>query len=496
MKKGQRIVPEPVSDDSTTLDQFIQLTAETLEAQSVALFVVDDARRYLHVAAYFSSSDRFKPDAVIPVESSLLGDIFRKAVPLYETYYTANPRETGFYGHHAVVTSYVAAPVGTRGLLWVDTRRVHGFSARHLRLVLQLARIAEAIPQLTDSTERKSNAVKKVEFFEGLLATDATGRLNVGLFLDNMVCGLVDKWRLGGAVIGIKDPERDLLKIVSCAGFSSLMERGRIVRIKKGWVNWALENDRMVIITGQRSGEGPLTLFHAGENVGFDVKALVVVPWSEIDELNQGVLALASRTSSPILEDDRQVWLFAARLVSILQSVASREALVKGMRRYDSESGALNETGFHQQVRQAFLRAMERKGALFLFLSEITNMEDLYLSVDHIILRRFIEMYVDKLKLLTKRQAIIGKFKTGGFAVAVENMPSDEAISVAKKAASLMESGVAVVDGYQIHYRACFASASFPADAGDLRSLWRKAKERLARGASLSAQQGRGSFQS
>ncbi|MGB9616832.1 MAG: GAF domain-containing protein, partial [Desulfomonilaceae bacterium] len=288
MKKGQRIVPEPVSDNVTTVDQFIQLTAETLEAQSVALFVVDDKRQYLRVAAHFSTSDRFKADAVIPVESSLLGDIFRKAVPLYETYYTANPRETGLYGHRAVLTSYVTAPVGTRGLLWVDTRRVHGFSARHLRLVLQLARIAEAIPQLADLSEQKANTASKVEFFESLFTADATGRLHVGLFLDDMTRRLVEKWELGGAVIGIKDPERQLLKITSCAGFSPLMERGRIVRIKNGWVNWALENDRMVIITGQRSGEGPLTLFHTGENLGFDVKALVVVPWSEIDELHRG----------------------------------------------------------------------------------------------------------------------------------------------------------------------------------------------------------------
>ncbi len=317
----------------------------------------------------------------------------------------------------------------------------------------------------------------------------------MGLVLDNMVRCLVEKWQLGGAVIGIKDPQRELLKIASCAGFSPLMERGRIVRIKQGWVNWALENDRMVIITGQRSGEGPLPLFHAGENLGFEVKALVVVPWCEIDELNRGVLALASRTSSQSLEDDRKVWLFVARMVSILRSVASRDAVVKGIRMYDSESGALNETGFHQQVKTAFLRAKERKGALFLLLSEITNMEELYLSVDHMLVRRFIEMYVDRLKLLTKRQAIIGKFKTGGFGVAVENMPSDEAISMAKKAASLMESGVAVVDGYQIHYHACFASASSPTDAGDLRGLWRKAKERLARSASLGTQQGMESFQ-
>jgi len=481
MKTGQHVVQEPIIDHLTTLEQFIHLAAEALEAQSAVLCVVDDERHNLLVAAYYSTSDTFKPDAVVPLESSLLGDIFRKAVPVYETYYTGHPRETGFYGNRAVVSSYVAVPVGTRALLWIDTKRVHGFTAKHLRLVLQLARLAEAMPRFAELGEHEVATSKKMDFFRGLLTLEDTGKPNVSLFMDNMVNGLVAKWGLVGAAVGIKDPNRDLLKIVSCAGFSPLMERGRIVRLRRGWTNWALENDRMVIITGQRAGEAPLTLFHTGENLGFDVKALVVAPWSEIDDINQGILALASRTSCPAFEDYRHIWQFLARLVSIVRSVSSREALVKGMRRYDSESGVLNETGFHQQVRAALLRAIDRRSSLFLFLSEIANIEELYLSVDHIILRRFLEVYVDKLKVLTKRPTIIGKFKTGGFGMVVESMPSDETISVAKKATSLMDSGVAIVDGFQIQYRAYFASASFPLDAQDLRGLWKKAKERLAR---------------
>ncbi len=482
MKRGQRIVPEPCLDRSTTtLEQFIHLTAEALEAQSAILFVVDDQRRNLRVASYFTTSDMLKPDAVIPLESTLLGDIFRKAVPTYETYYTGNPRETGFYSYRAVLTSYVSVPIGVRGLLWIDTRRVHGFSARHLRLALQLARIAESIPQLGQLADHSVTEYKKIKVLETLLTLDDPRELNVIVFLDNMVQNLVTNWGLGGVAVGIKEPDRDLLKIVSFAGFSPLMEKGRVVRLKRGWTGWALENDRIVIITSQRDGEQPLTLFHAGENLGFEVKSLVVAPWADIDEINRGVLVLASRTPCPEFEEDRHLWQFLARLISILRSVASREALVKGMRRYDSESGVLNETGFHHQIKSAFLRALERKSTFFLFLSEITNMEDLYLTVDHIALRRFLEMYVDKLKVLTKRTAIVGKFKSGGFGIGVESMPSDEAISVAKKAASLLESGVAIVDGFRIRYHAAFASASFPSDAQDFRSLWKKATHRLAK---------------
>ena len=489
MKRGRRLIPEPCIDHSTTLEQFIHLTAEALEAQTAVLFVVDEKRQNLRIAAYFTTSEMFKSDAVVPLESTMLGDMFRKALPVYETYYTGSPKEIGVYSHRAVVASYVSAPVGTRALMWIDTRRVHGFSARHLRLVLQLARIAEAIPELAEVGEHEVEARKKVAFFETLFTTDDLGRLDVTLFFDNMLHHVVENWGLGGAAIGVKDPQRDLFKIVSCAGFSSLMERGRVVRLKSGWTNWALENDRMVIITSKRSGEHSLTLFHTGENLGFEVKAMVVAPWSEIDNMNRGVLALAARRDWPALEDDRHIWQFLARLVSILRSIASREAIIKGMRRYDSESGVLNETGFHHQVRSAFLRAVDRKDSLLLFLSEIINMQELYISVDPIVLRRFLEMYVDKLKVLSKRPAIIGKFKTGGFGIAIENMPSDETISVIKKAASLMESGVAIVDGYQIRYDASFASASFPSDAQDLRSLWEIARERLAKDATLRRKQ-------
>jgi hypothetical protein len=59
-------------------------------------------------------------------------------------------------------------------------------------------------------------------------------------------------------------------------------------------------------------------------------------------------------------------------------------------------------------------------------------------------------------------------------------MPSDEAIAVTKKAASLVEGGVAVIDGYEVRYETKFASVFYPEDAPDLRRLWKNAKDRLS----------------
>jgi predicted signal transduction protein with EAL and GGDEF domain len=123
---------------------------------------------------------------------------------------------------------------------------------------------------------------------------------------------------------------------------------------------------------------------------------------------------------------------------------------------------------------------MDRKGNLFLFLTEICNIHDLYVSMDHILVRRFLQNFVDKLQVLTKRSVVIGKFKSGGFGLAVESMPSDEAIAVTKKAASLLEGGVAVIDGYEVRYEAKFGSVFYPDDAPDLRRLWKSAQDRLS----------------
>ncbi len=479
MRKSRRIVPQPACE-SSPVDGFVKLAASCMEAHSVVLLAANRRRDSLKIVAYNSLSDKLLPDVEMPVEHSAIGEIFHKGMPVYEADPERASGDISLYSGKVRLTAYVAVPLGTWGLLWVDSQQASGFSAKHLRLVLQLALVAQGIPELKQFAEERGDPEQKIELLTNLLKTNGKRGFDLHALLDNVVSAVVTNMPVDGAILAEAVPERDLLKIIACAGFSPLVEKGRIVRLKRGWAQWTLENDSAVIISERRAGEGPLTLFHVGENLGYEVKALAVIPWNEVDEIGRGILAIVSRTPCPRLEEDRDTWHLLARFVGLLRSISYREALVRGVRKYDSESGVLNESAFYQYVRSAFHRAMDRKGNLFLFLTEICNIHDLYVSMDHILVRRFLQNFVDKLQVLTKRSVVIGKFKSGGFGLAVESMPSDEAIAVTKKAASLLEGGVAVIDGYEVRYEATFGSVFYPDDAPDLRRLWKSAQDRLS----------------
>jgi len=486
MRKSQRIVPHSGLDSSSSVEGFVKLAAASMEAHSVVLLVLAGAYQdRLRIVAYHSVSDRLLPNAEVSIEHSTIGEMFRKGMPVYEADPERSMNDIPLYSGSVDITSYVAVPLGSWGLLWVDTQQTSGFSAKHLRIVLQLALVAPGISELKRLAGNRGNPEQKIQLLTNLLGADGRRRLDPSVLIDGVVQDIIAKMPVDGAILAEAIPGRDLLKIIACAGFSSLVEKGRVVRLKRGWAQWALENESSVIISGVRAADGPLALFHAGENLGYEVKAIAVVPWSEVDEIGRGILAVVSRKPSHTIKYDRDTWYFLARLVGLLRSISSREALVRGVRRYDSESGVLNESAFHHYIRSGFVNAVDRKANLFLLLTDISNMDDLYLSLDRILVRRFLQNFVDKLKVLTKRSAAIGKFKSGGFGLAVEGMPSDEAISVMKKATSLMEGGVAVIDGYEVRYEAKFASVSYPSDAQDVRGLWKAAREKLSRATSL-----------
>jgi hypothetical protein len=284
---------------------------------------------------------------------------------------------------------------------------------------------------------------------------------------------------LDGVLVATTLPEKELCQITASAGFSPILTKGRLVRVRQGWVKWALEHNSAVIISGTRGDENALTIFHAGESVGFETHSLAVVPCSGPDDSNKGVLVLASKKANPALEEGRPTWQFLGSLSGLVMTVAHRDRLLQGVRKYDGESGLPSEGYFRHLTRLAVARERERKGNLVLLLALIVNMDELYLAHDHSSIRRFLETFSDKLLLLTKRTCFSGKFTTGGFGLLVENVPSDEMRGMMKKAESIMGSGTSVVEGTHFYYEVDFSVAHYPDDCADIHGLWGKALERL-----------------
>jgi len=482
LRSGTHTIPDAVQTDAGSLERFMAIAAEAVDAHTAAVFLANPNRDQLRMAAFQSVSDRLISDATFPVPQSIPGGVFDRGVPVHEAYFAGDPSGLGmYYSGQQPIMAYMAAPVGTKGLLWLDTRKVYRFTERHLKILLELARTAEDILGLTERASGLTRRGDRLDLIQGLLPPNWQAMDPEGEFFDKVVRLLVKKGEFDGALLATILPERGLCQVKACDGFSPILTKGRFVRIRQGWVKWSLEHDSSVIISGLRGDERTLTIFHTGETMGFETKSLAVIPWCGPDDFNRGVLVLASKKTSPRLEEGKPTWQFLGSLAGLVRTVAHSDKLMHSVRKYDGESGLANEGYFRHLTRLALSRERERKGNLLLLLVSIVNMDELYLCHDHSRIRLFLETFTDKLLLLTRRKCVTGKFSTGGFGLFVENVPSDEIRAITKKAESIMGTGTSVIDGEHIYYEVESASAHYPDDCTDFHGLWTKALERLTR---------------
>lgn len=479
---GQRIVTDSIPGYSGPLEGFAAVAADAVEALTAAIFLRDSTGDQLVVVAFHSNSDKFISDAKLSISNSVVGQIFSRGLPVHQPYIEGDLSALGIYHSGAgPIMAYMAAPVGTKGLLWLDTRKAYCFSGRHLRILLELAATAERILDITERSSGLNRRDQELELLQSLLPPNWQVNDPEADFFDKMVQLLKEKIRLDGALVATTLAEKDLCQVTASAGFSPILTKDRPVRIRQGWVKWALEHDSAVIISGTRGDENALTIFHSGESVGFETRSLAVVPWAGPDDSAKGVLVLASKKANPLLEQGRPTWQFLGSLSGLVRTVAYRDRLLQGVRKYDGESGLPSEGYFRHLTRLSLAREREKKGNLVLLLVLIVNMDELYLAHDHFTVRRFLETFSDKLLLLTKRKCFSGKFTTGGFGLLIENIPSDEIRGIMKKAESIMGSGTSVVEGTHFYYEVDFASAHYPDDCADIHGLWATALERLTK---------------
>lgn len=479
MRSDGRINQDHLSNNVNPLKSLMVLAASAVNALTVALIVLNDDRDKFIIIGFHSLSDHFISDAELPLTTSIQGNIFRRGVPVHEACFEGDSSTLGIYSEQESIMAYMAAPVGTRGVLWIDTRKAKSFSDNHLKILLGLARTAQNILELTERVSGHKWIEADLDLIRELLNEDFESTDSYADFFDIAVRLIVDRTKLDGALVAVVLPEKGLCRVLSCQGFSPILKKGRIIRIKQGWIQWALDKQNSVIISGLRGEERSLTIFHPGETIGFEPKSLAVIPWSGLDDCDHGVLVLASRKPSPRFEEGRQTWQFIGHLAGLIRTVSYYKKLIQGVRKYDGESGLLSEGYFRHQTRIAISRVRDRKSNLFLLLVLIENMDELYLALDYSLVRRFLEIFAEKLRILTKRTCLTGKFMTGGFGLMVENLPSDEIRTVTKKAETILGTGRSVVDGNNIHYEVKLGTALFPDECSDLHGLWRKASESL-----------------
>ena len=218
-------------------------------------------------------------------------------------------------------------------------------------------------------------------------------------------------------------------------------------------------------------------VFHVGERFGFDIKSLAVIPWSCREK--EAALVVAGRSRNALLEDNQPFWQFVGKAVGFVHSAACTEKVMSRVRRYDGESGLISEGYFREVSRRLFDRAREKRTGLLLLLTQLEEIDRLYLEYDHSMVNRFLEAFSDRLSLAARGRGERGKYRTGGFGLIIEGVDADEAVTIAATAESVLRSGPLEIDGAAFQCRIDAAHAHYPSECRDHTGLWQQALSKL-----------------
>ncbi len=459
------------------LEGFVALTANVTEAFTVALLLIDNSQDHLRMAACQSLSDHVIRNASLSVRSGLWAELLRKGAPTQEPHFDGDSADLGLYAKSEDIRAYMTAPVGDRGLLWVDTRRTYSFTAKDLKILGEFARTAESLLGLHRASDRLDGARWALDLLASVIpeGEDLSDLENHGL--DFFVKRLMEKGGFDGALAAIEVDRGQILRIAASEGFAPWVRRGRLVRKRQGAVKLALESQTPFVITDADRDASPPTLFHRNERVGFDVKSLVVVPCSGGPQ--DGVLLMASARPDPRLEGAETTMQILKGLVGLVQSASFHQRLLARVRRHDGESGLVSEGYFRQMSGELFAGVKERKGKLVLLLSQVTDMDRIYVQHDHALVNRFLEAFTDRFGKTARRQGVIGKFRTGGFGLILEDLPMREMDRLIERTLQALAPGRIDLGGEEIRFRVRVSAAHYPGDCSDLPGLWETALSRL-----------------
>jgi GGDEF domain-containing protein len=466
-------------ESSIQLEDFLAMAAELTEAHTAALLLEDRQTGTLTMSAWWSLSDYIREDASVSIGSGTLGQMYLATLPCQETYVEESAPETEIYSRPQGIRAYMAAAVGTRGMLWLDTRKAYRFTGKHLKILSQLAGLCEVALDLQDRVSNLGRDSGRLELLRRILDECLVTKGFESPLTDS---GLQDLRRLEGVdgiLVATRWSDQDPFKVVTSDGFPPGFKRGRLIKIGQGWTQRAVKERQPLFASGPEDPHQPLVLFNPDERLGFDPKSLAVIPWFGAVHESDGLLVVVMENTRSLSATDKEFWCSVGKLVSLMQSAEQRRKLLVGMGMHDGESHLVGEGYFRHVSRSTFSRIKSEGGTLTLLLTLIPDMEDLYLNYEYEDVNLLLESFTDRLSRLFDKRGLPGKFRTGGFGLLLEGIGKAQVERVVEEANTVLQSTGQSGSGGDITHGLVVAAAHYPGDCRDPEGLWRTALSRL-----------------
>ena len=126
----------------TALTQLVELTGNTADAYTTALFVVDPAGGSLTLKAYLSLSPNIKPEVVVKLGKGVVGQVAVDRAPCIKDFSREKPPAFEWYKKKEDIKGLLAVPVihnQLEGVLVMDSKEQYQFSTKLQKIITGFA---------------------------------------------------------------------------------------------------------------------------------------------------------------------------------------------------------------------------------------------------------------------------------------------------------------------------------------------------------------------
>ncbi|PIU32691.1 MAG: hypothetical protein COT06_01345 [Syntrophobacteraceae bacterium CG07_land_8_20_14_0_80_61_8] len=347
--------------DQDGFQSLVTLLSNILEAHTAALFIHDQKANELQLVASQSTSKHLRDRIALPLDKSgILAQVYKQGQPLHlgkaalENVGAALP----FYREEeADIKALFVAPVGkTRGLVYVDSKRVWGFPDIQQKWVVEMAAVLDGLVRQECGLIERDDYCRALNLWRRLAEaahTQSSAEELARTAVDQCAGFLsADYAMLAGRTQG--QPRFSL--IAATESVPSAYSRQDFLA-QTGLIGWVFRNAKSILIPKMNPDSSDHLVLTANETFphGGTFWGLhqAVSPDREV------VLALLTRNERRWPADDRQVLMEAFRLGMVAYSRLLWREQCERLERYDPVTGLHNALAFERAVSEQLTTGLQ-----------------------------------------------------------------------------------------------------------------------------------------
>ena len=447
-----------------------------MEAFTAAFFLVEEEKRSLHLASFYSLSKNIAPNCSLGYEEGLVGWIAKNQRPVNVRGFDRDTTTLGYYSIDEGIKSFMGVPMGDKGVLCVDSKKTYVFTDKDQKI---LTGFGDVISKAVMMSEVLSEDSTDSAFLKFLLSIEENWKSKAG-----RQAGLVEILSLCAdnlevPVVAVIEPieGKGEFTILQAVGLGNLNLPHRRFQKGKGLVGWVFNNNKPLIFDSFNFYPGKSIVFSEEERLE-KIKSLYLLPYSPQGKVI-GILCLCSFEERAFSRYQRKHLFFLTDLLGLIFQDKKHFRLMDQIQELDPVTGVLNSTTFYQEFAKCFGRSKENNMTFLLFLVKLEGLERLVFRWGRDPIQEILFRVTEGVREVFGQQAVIGRFNDGGFAVFMEGVHPIEAKQLWERLGKHFEKRPFLIEGEEVHLVLRYAFVLFKPDFADPLDMWQEAKNRL-----------------